>query len=305
MGYGSDINGRAAIAKRLLRDIAWMLLVVYAVLAVSLTNFHFIGNDSHTYWVASRDLQYGSGPMTYGAFLYSPVFSQALWPLGHLPWPAFAALVMVTLGLSLAWLLKPLGWWWAVPLWLVGLPEIVSGNIFIPLGVVAVLGLTRPELWAFALLTKITPGVGVVWFLVRRDWRSLGRVVAATVLVAGLSVALSSGPWAEWVQLLTRYLSVASGSLGAPLAPPLAYRLPVGVALVVWGALRDKRWCIPAAMVLCSPVLWLGTLTMLAAVPRLQLAQRKPLRTAASPAPAGAEFTQMSHRVDDNDAPLP
>jgi hypothetical protein len=77
-------------------------------------------------------------------------------------------------GAALAWLLAPLPKRFAVPLWLSGLPEIVSGNVYVLIAVCAALGLQHASLWAFPVLTKITPGVGLLWFAVRGEWRSLG-----------------------------------------------------------------------------------------------------------------------------------
>ncbi len=35
------------------------------------------------------------------------------------------------------------------------------------------LGFRYPATWAFVLLAKVTPGIGLLWFLVRREWRNL------------------------------------------------------------------------------------------------------------------------------------
>ena len=49
----------------------------------------------------------------------------------------------------------------------------------------------HPAAWAFPLLTKVTTGVGVLWFAFRRDWRSLGIAIGATaVIVLAIEVAL-------------------------------------------------------------------------------------------------------------------
>ena len=47
---------------------------------------------------------------------------------------------------------------------------------------------------------------------------------------------------------------------------PLMVRLPVAVAVVVWGARTDRRWTVPVACMLALPALWYGGLTMLLAV---------------------------------------
>src|SRR5690242_12753684 len=48
------------------------------------------GLDSHAYWLAMRvQHPYGAEPHAVDAYLYSPLFLQALRPLGLLPWPVF------------------------------------------------------------------------------------------------------------------------------------------------------------------------------------------------------------------------
>lgn len=64
-----------------------------------------------------------------------------------------------------------------------------------------------------------------------------------------------------------------AGPICSAFMPPAMLRIPVGIALLTWGALKDRRWVVPVAMLLCTPVLWLGSLTLLAAIPRIQLAQ--------------------------------
>lgn len=273
---------------KLLRDTTRILGIVclaYAALSVWARGF---GVDAHAYWLAWHGPMYTTGPGTPDAYLYSPAFAQALWPLAQLPWPLFVVVFTVGIAGCLAWLLQPLGWKWAVPLWLAGLPEIVSGNIFILMAIVAVAGFSRPEGWAFVALTKISPCVGPIWFLVRGEWRSLARAVISIGVIAAVSAAIAPGLWLEWFGFLGRHLGESTGAIGSAFMPPPAIRIPVGVALIIWAARRDKRWCIPVAMLLCSPVLWLGSFTLLAAIPRILAAQRT-ADAAAAPAAGDAD----------------
>ena len=50
--------------------------------------------------------------------------------------------------------------------------ELAGGNISLLLAVAIVVGFRWPAAWAFVLLTKVTPGIGLLWFVVRREWRS-------------------------------------------------------------------------------------------------------------------------------------
>ena len=66
--------------------------------------------------------------------------------------------------------------------------------------VAIVLGFRWPFTWAFVLLTKVTPGVGLLWFAVRREWRSLAIALGdgandlAMIERAGLGIAYHAKP---------------------------------------------------------------------------------------------------------------
>lgn len=266
----------AALMRSLAVDTAKVFGVILA-LGSAIVEYHpgQLGWDSHAYWLAERGTMYTTGPMTTDAYLYSPAFAQFTRPLTFLPWPLFAVLWSTLLGMVLAWLLVPLRWW-AIPLGLAALPEIRAGNIFILLALVAVLGLRHYSVWAFAALTKVALCLGPVWFAVRREWRPLFVSVAVTATVALLSWLFAPHLWVEWTHLLISEGSKASHPLGSANFPALIYRLPAAMLLVAWGAHYDKRWVLPIGMVLASPVLWLGTFTMLAALPRLQNRSKPP-----------------------------
>ena len=95
----------------------WVAVIPGAILFLVLQTFvnaqaGMIGVDSHAYWMAARhpETWYTSAPGYRDAFLYSPAFAQALWPLGQLPWPAFQAVWIAAQVGVLAWLLAPWGW---------------------------------------------------------------------------------------------------------------------------------------------------------------------------------------------------
>lgn len=256
---------------RLLEVTTWTLAVVMTVKAALVIALLRYGYDSHAYWLAWRGPMYSSAPNVQDAYLYSPAFAQGLWPLAQLPWPLFAAVASAALGSTLVWLLRPLSKKWAIPLFVVGIDEVVTGNVYLIMAVVAVVGLRRPSTWSFVALTKVTPSVGPVWFLMRREWRQLGISIAATAIVAGLSLLLMKDEWWEWVRFLTNHAESTISPLGSPIVPPLIFRIPIGLALVAWGARSHKPWTVPVGMVMCSPVVGLGTFALLFALPRLLL----------------------------------
>ena len=75
--------------------------------------------------------------------------------------------------------------------------EINAGNIQILMALAIVWGFRHPWTWSFVLLTKVTPGIGLLWFVVRREWRNLGIALGATALLAGLSRAVLVRPVAR------------------------------------------------------------------------------------------------------------
>ena len=145
--------------------------------------------------------------------------------------------------------------------------ELYHGNIHLLMAAAIALGFRYPAAWSFVLLTKVTPGVGLVWFLFRREWRPLAIALGRD---RRPSPASRSSPtrqvWASW-------LTDSLGATAARRAPqpvllpiPLWFRLPVALAVVAWGARTDRRWTVPVAATLALPVLWPSGLAILAAV---------------------------------------
>ena len=120
---------------------------------------------------------------------------------------------------------------------------------------VAVWGLRWPALWSFVILTKVTPGVGLLWFAARREWRHLGIAVGFTAAIAIVSFVVAPGTWFDWVAFL-RTLSPSDGV-------PLWARLAAAAALVVWGGITDRRWTVVLAVTIAAPRLYLQTPAML------------------------------------------
>jgi hypothetical protein len=259
--------------------LTWVLGLILTYLTAQMLGLDRLGQDSHAYWAVWQgdwhtDM-YDIAPAQLDAFNYSPAFALLGWPLAHLPWPAFAAAWTVLCVASLVWLLRPLGWRWVPPLLLCASPEILTGNIFWALALAAVVGTVgasplRGSAWAFVALTKLTPALGPVWYLGRRQWGRLAASVLCTVLVVGVTYLVVPDLWHQWLRFLWDH-EASDERVGPTLFPPLAYRLPVALAVIVWGALTNRRWTIPVAMVLATPVTGIAAFVMLAAIPRLHL----------------------------------
>src|SRR5439155_3193981 len=204
-------------------------------------------------------------------FRYSPAFAQLLAPLSALSFDQFLVVWDALLIGTLVWLGGP----WALAFCVIPfIPgEISYGNIHLLLAAAIVLGFRWPWTWAFVLLTKVTPGIGLLWFAVRREWRSLAIALGVTAAVVVVSAALfGPGLWFAWVQSLAG-TPEAYGINHVPI--PLLVRLPFAAALVAWGALTDRPWTVPLAAMLALPTIWTHRLSMVAGAFALLLPARR------------------------------
>jgi glycosyl transferase family 87 len=226
--------------------------------------------DAHAYWAIDLHRLY-QGAVVGGrdAYLYSPAFAQFIWPLTQVPFGAFIVAWTAAQLAALLWLLRALTLSWKLPFLLLAAPELVSGNIHLFLAVAIVLGMRYPVTWAAALLTKVTPGVGLLWFAVRREWRPLITALATTATIAAVSFAIAPDPWRAWFAVLIDNGGTAGVSA---LNVPLWIRLPPAIAIIMWGALTGRRWTVAVAATLAVPAFYLHTLTMLYAIIPLELA---------------------------------
>lgn len=246
---------------------AGVLLAALLVVTMTLTAEPFQpdafgpGQDARAYWAAPLEAPYTPGSVGHeSAYLYSPVFLQVLAPLRALSWPAFLCLWTVLLLLVLRWLSGPLLFG---PLIMLTFPELWGGNISILLAATIVVGFMRPGAWAFALLTKVTPALGLLWFAVRREWRALVEVAAVTGAIVAVSWLLAPAQWSAWIDLLVS--SAGSSTVPGSVPVPLLLRLPIAVVVIVWAALRGWRWLLPVGVLLAMPVIWWGGFALLAA----------------------------------------
>ena len=149
------------------------------------------------------------------------------WSPARLPWPVFAVGWMAMLVGIYIWMAGDDRW----PL-LVFVPvlfEFYLGNIHLLLALAVVLGFRWPGAWAFVLLTKITPGIGLWWFVVRREWRSLGIALGVTAAIVMAGILVSPGVWREWyVSLTVTGPATGSNQIPIPLPSPPACGVPAG-----------------------------------------------------------------------------
>ncbi len=214
--------------------------------------------DAWSYWLTRDGPDYATSHQgDVGAYLYSPAFAQAIAPLVALPWPVFAALWTAFELPLLLWLSGRLA---LVVLLLppIGL-SVLLGQLDLAFAVVALVGIRWPAVWALPLLTKVTPGVGLVWFLARREWRSLAIALGATATIAGISYAVDRVAWRDWAAFLFRmdFPELGNGLIFLPVS--VWVRLPLAALLVAWGARSDRRWVLPVGVWLALPTIWINS----------------------------------------------
>jgi hypothetical protein len=220
--------------------------------------------DARAYWLADWAHPYAiSGEGETNAYLYSPAFLQLIAPLRALPYEWFgAAWVAITAAALIAitrhWLFVAL----LIPITMI---ELEVGNIHFLLAGAVYLGMRYPAAWAFVLLTKVTPGVGLVWFVARREWRSLAIALGATAVVVAVSAVFGPHHWPAWIESL---VGNARQQWPYPLFPvPLWIRLIAAGLLIAWGARTDRPWTLIVGSGFAIPTLWPANLAMLIGLP--------------------------------------
>jgi hypothetical protein len=270
---------KAALRRRALRDgliISGWLATIFILVVIPYAGRSF-GYDAYSYWSIDLDDVYGravSSNFTLGAFRYAPPIALLFAPLGLLPWWLFLLLWEALMVATVCWL----GGRWTLVL--LALPpvalELYHGNVHLLMAAAIALGFRYPWTWSFVILTKITPGVGLLWFAVRREWRSLFIALGFTAAISLATLAVAPQLWREWIESLFSNLYEPQFYSVPPAAP---IRLPIAAAVVIWGALTDRPWTVGIAATLGLPIIWPhGLVLALAAVPFLSLGDRAAAR---------------------------
>jgi glycosyl transferase family 87 len=263
--------------QRAIRDgavLAGLLFAAYLFLVIA-PSTQTVGFDALSYWIYSIDDPYRITHGTMGSFVYSPVAARLFAADSLLPFWQFLWLwTGLLLGTAL-WLGGRKRWLWVLALPPVAL-ELYHGNIHLLIGAAIALGFRYPAAWSFVLLTKVTPGVGLLWFAVRREWRRLAIALGVTAALVAVSLVFDARLWQEWIdkELL---VSLRQPPNQPQIDIPLLVRLPIAAAVVVWGALTNRKWTVPLSAAIAMPVLWIAAFSVLAAifaVDRPELAER-------------------------------
>lgn len=220
--------------------------------------------DLWAYWSTRFDIDYTHArPGASGDYLYSPAFAHLIAPITALPLPVFTAVWTVLVAAVFYWLT---GW----RAFFIGVlaPVTMSlaiGQLDVVMAAAIVLGFRWPAAWALPVITKLTPGIGLLWFAARGEWRSLGIALGATTGIVAISMLIDPAAWLGWIDMLLRF-QLPTSEAGIFLPVPIWMRLPLVAVLIVWAARTDRRWALPIGLCLSLPTVWLNTPTILVAM---------------------------------------
>jgi hypothetical protein len=235
-------------------DLRTILLVISAGICVQvLVVLTMSGGDpvdARSYWLTDPANPYPLDRKEF-QFGYSPVIAQLWAPLFQLPFAVFAGLLRLLEVVSLVALTGPLAG--ALIFTTPVASEINAANINLPIAVMMVLGFRWPALWAFPLLTKPSMGVGLIWFVVRGEWRKAAIPIGIAASLALVSFVLDPRVWFQWLD----WLQHGTPPVGEwPYPYPIWVRLPFALALVIWGARTNRPWTVVLASALALPRLY-------------------------------------------------
>lgn len=242
----------------------WQLLNVVWLEALQ-RNYH---GDAYGYWLADLGNLYNIAWGQQSASPYSPAFHLAIEPIAALPWIGFYAIWLLLILGSASWLVSPLGALLLISFQSPLRQDLLSGNIHTLVALSVVLSFRYPVTWAFPLLTKLTPGIGLIWYAVRRDWRAVRIALIATAIGLLIGLVLLPEDSLRWPGYLAGSMG-ATAPEGAFISVPLLIRLPIAAGIIALGARMNWPWLLPFGIYLSTPSIWFGALCLLLAVPRL------------------------------------
>ncbi len=270
-------------------------------------------NDAWGYWIAWDGGLYDIPWLDRFAYTYSPAFAQAAWPWTLLPWELAWG---VEVGIQIVLLVLIVG-----PILAAGIllfpfsplegyanpvmATVHNGNIQLLLALGVVAAYRWPAAWLIPIHMKVTPGIGVLWYVVRREWRRAALAVGATALVAAVSFAIAPALWFEWSGLLLNAARADTLQKEPILQLPLMVRLPAAALLIAWGAWTNRYWTVPVGAMLALPAIQYGGFAVaVGAIPflvtrsaRLRWLIPGPLRTLWR-LPDGAGAGRTGHPAD-------
>ena len=143
--------------------------------------------------------------------------------------------------------------------------DLYLGNIHVLLAAAIVrLAPAGPALWAIPLLTKPSCGVGLLWYVVRGEWRRLGVALGVTAALARGSVRARADLWPKWIDyVLATGVSPDLGSAHFVARSRCSSGFPPRCCWSSGAPARTGPGRCPPPRCSALPVLWLVGLAML------------------------------------------
>ncbi len=182
----------------------WKLIALGLGLGWALSIFIFYTStvglpvDAYCYWGMDPIDPYDPAR----CFLYSPPIAQLMLVIqAVVPFDVFYTSLRVLEMIALAVITGPaIGPVLFIPAVVI---EINAANVNILLVGAVLLGFRYPWTWAFVILTKVTPGIGLLWFVVRREWGHVFIALGVTAALSALSFVLAPWMWVAYLEGLT------------------------------------------------------------------------------------------------------
>jgi hypothetical protein len=235
------------------RDWQRIALVVLAaiggaLLAIVVVLFWQNPGDNYAYWLAAQRLVAGEPVYVTGeaafapyAYHYTPPLAQVLAPL-TLFLPSIAYIIGYrVLEILTVWYLAGRAMLPMLAL-IAFLPvaiELRFENVHLFMAVAIVLALWRwPLLFAVAAIVKVSPGLGIVYLVLRRRFRDAAIAVVVGAAICAVSYVLSPNLWQEFLAAI----GDRAGMTGNSLIPvPYVVRAIAGLVLAVAGGIVGRR----------------------------------------------------------------
>jgi hypothetical protein len=265
-----------------IRLVLRLAMLVGLALGVETVVLHLLTDplaDVHAYYDAGARLNAGqplyvqpAGVDEAAFYRYPPLLAILFRPLALLPFGVAAAIWMVAIGLMLVATLHRIDVRRPVTLFVtcaLALPiawSVVIGQAQVAVTMLLAIGMP----WSVALAAnlKVFPILVAIWWLGRREWRSLGRLVVWLMVFGVIQLVLEPAGTLAYPSFL-RLDQVGNVVSLSPYAvsPWLwAALLAAGLAVAWWAAPRPYGWAVALAVaVLASPRLLLYQISSLIA----------------------------------------
>ena len=278
-------SDRRAIRRRRNIDLVLFAWAVVGVLIGVNTFLLHLQNDPladvHAYYDAATRLNAGLPLYEQAAttnqaefYRYPPLFAIAFRPLALLPFAAasliWEALVIASF-VGLLWWIRPGKRGWLI-IGILAMPILWSlsiGQAQVPMTLLMAIG--APWSIALAANLKVLPALVAIWWIGRRDWRSLGRFAAWMVALAGIQLLFDPADAIAFPSVFTLGQVGEVRNWSPYVMSPVLWAALVVVGMVVAFRLAPTRWGWAAAIalaVLATPRLLLYQLMTLVAALR-------------------------------------